>query len=295
MKTLVTHDGSFHADDIFSTAVLSLFLAKQGEAFEVIRTRDTEIIKKGDFVYDVGGIYDENLNRFDHHQKGGAGKRENGIEYASIGLVWKKFGVELCGSKEIAELIEKRLVSPIDANDNGMSLVEKKYEVFPYLIQDFFRVMRPTWREGDEKNNEMFFKCVEFAKIILEREIIHATDTILADKAISDIYNNTEDKRIIVFDQNYDGVEIFNKMPEVIFVVYPRNADNSWAVKAVRDDSMSFKNKRDLPSSWGGLNDEDLQKVTGVPDAVFCHRALFMAVAKTQEGAVKLAELALLE
>ncbi len=43
----------------------------------------------------------------------------------------------------------------------------------------------------------------------------------------------------------------------------------------------------------GGLRDEELQKITGVEDAVFCHKGLFLAVSKSKEGAVKLAELAL--
>ena len=74
-KTLITHNGSFHTDDIFACATLSLMLEKKGEKFEIIRTRDEEIIKTGDYVFDVGGVYDEEGNRFDHHQKGGAGVR----------------------------------------------------------------------------------------------------------------------------------------------------------------------------------------------------------------------------
>ena len=131
MKKLITHNGSFHADDIFACATLSLVLEKEGQEFEVIRTRDEETIKNGDYVFDVGGIYNPKINRFDHHQKSGAGKRENGIEYSSFGLVWKKFGKELTGSEKIAELIDKHLVSSIDAHDNGLDLVEIKYDVSP--------------------------------------------------------------------------------------------------------------------------------------------------------------------
>lgn len=36
-------------------------------------------------VVDIGGVYDLETNHFDHHQIGGAGKRENGIPYAAIG------------------------------------------------------------------------------------------------------------------------------------------------------------------------------------------------------------------
>jgi len=41
------------------------------------------------------------------------------------------------------------------------------------------------------------------------------------------------------------------------------------------------------------LRDKELQKVTGVADAIFCHRSLFLAVVKSKEGAIKLAELTL--
>ena len=107
-KKLITHDGSFHADDLFACATLSVLLEKKGEAFEIIRTRDGDIIRNGDYVFDVGGIYDPENNRLDHHQKGGAGKRENGIEYSSFGLVWKKFGEEICNSKEIAKIVDNQ-------------------------------------------------------------------------------------------------------------------------------------------------------------------------------------------
>ncbi len=93
-KIAVTHCGSFHTDDVFACATLSLYFKKNNLKYKLIRTRDDNIIKKADYVFDVGGIYDPKIDRFDHHQYGGAGKRENNIPYASFGLVWKKFGPE---------------------------------------------------------------------------------------------------------------------------------------------------------------------------------------------------------
>ena len=61
----------------------------------------------------------------------------------------------------------------------------------------------------------------------------------------------------------------------------------------MRKEKNSFKNRKDFPTIWAGLRDEKLQKVTGVSDSIFCHRGLFLAVAKSKEGAVKLAKLAL--
>lgn len=302
-KKLITHNGSFHADDIFACATLCLMLEKNNEDFEIIRTRDEEIIKNGDYVFDVGGVYDIGQNRFDHHQVGGAGRRmpfgsggEKGIEYSSFGLIWKKFGIKICDNQKIVDFIDERLVSPVDAGDNGFNLVENKYNISPYYIQNLFNAMRLTWMEKNENtlitDEEMFLKCVEIAKVILTREIIQAEHSLLAEEKIIEIYKNTKDKQIIILDKNYPSEHILNSFPEPLFIIYPREADKFWGVKAVRENLETFVNKKNFPKSWAGLRDEELQNVTGVRDAVFCHRALFLAVARSKEGAIKLAQIA---
>lgn len=302
-KKLITHSGSFHSDDIFAAATLSILLERKGEKFEIIRTRDEEIIKTGDYVFDVGGIYDEEKNLFDHHQIGGAGRRvpregegqgRQGIEYSSFGLVWKKYGKELAGGERAMELVDKILVAPIDAHDNGFDLVEKKTDISPFLIQDLFFFMQPTWRElSTTTYDEVFLTAVQIARDVLLRNITKAQDTLLAEELVLAIYEKTADKRILVLDKNYPYERAIHDLPEPLFVVYPRMSSGDWGVKAVREEINTFKNRKNLPQMWAGLRDEELQKVSGVPDAVFCHRALFMAVAKSKEGAIKLAQIAL--
>lgn len=293
-SVLVTHNGSFHTDDIFACATLVLMLEKNGNTFEIIRTRDEKNIEQGDFVFDVGGIYDAEINRFDHHQKGGAGKRENGIEYSSFGLVWKKFGKEICEGEEVVNIVDERLVAPIDAFDNGFDLVENKHSISPYFIQHFFLAMRPTLREKNITNDEMFLKSVEIAKEILSREIIHVTDAISSFKKVLSIYENTEDKRILVLDENFQNEVSLTKLKEPLYIIYPKSDDSSWGIRAVRENPRTFNNRKDFPKVWAGLKDKELQEVTGVEDAVFCHKGLFLVIAKSKEGAIKLAELALL-
>lgn len=290
-KKLITHDGAFHADDIFATAALSMMLEKENTAFEIIRSRDPKVIKTGDYVYDVGGIYDESKNLFDHHQIGGAGKSLRNIEYSSLGLVWKKFGEKIAGSKRAAEIIEKRLCAPIDAADNGFDLTENKYDVAPYYIQNIFFSMMPTWKEDSTKLDEVFLECVQMAKIILTREIVQARDMLEAEEDVISSYNSSGDKRIVVLDKNYPFEYIVSNFPEPLFVVYPRKT-GGWGVKAIRADIKTFKNRKNLPKLWAGLSDEEFVNVSGVGDALFCHRALFLAGAKSKEGAVKLAQIA---
>lgn len=289
-KLLVTHSGRFHADDIFATATLSLLLDGN---IKVVRTRDEKIIAKGDYVYDVGGVYDEAINRFDHHQVGGAGVRSNGVPYAAFGLVWKKYGDVVCGgSHDVAHQINKKLVQPIDANDNGMDLFTLKGETAPYLVQDVFSLWRPSFTEEAEYDVP-FMKMVELAKEMLVREIKKTSDAVAGEAIVIDAYQRALDKRIIILDTPCPWGDVLGLYAEPLYVVYEKS-DDSWGVSCVRKDKHSYENRKSLPQSWAGLRDGEMAKVSGVPDAVFCHNARFLAVAKSKEGAVALAQKALL-
>lgn len=292
---IVTHNFGYHADDIFSCAVLSIILEKEGKEFEIIRTRDPEIIKSADYVVDVGGEYEESNNRFDHHQKGGAGKRANGIPYASFGLVWKKYGEIISGSTEVAERIDKKLVSPIDAIDNGVEISKSITEgISDYSVQNIFGILQPTWNEPFENVEVAFYEALSLAKKILQREVIIAQSVVLAEQKVKQAYEDAEDKRLIVLDKHYPASEVLLNLEDVLYIVRPRGeSGETWGVKAVQKNSGSFENRKNLPQAWAGLRDEELQKVTGVSDAIFCHNGMFLAVAKSKEGAIKLAQLAL--
>lgn len=286
-KIIVTHDGGFHADDAFAVAALLLHL---GGSAEVVRTRDPHLVMKGDFVVDVGGEHDELKNRFDHHQPGGAGARENGIPYAAFGLVWKKFGAAISGSAEIAARVDEKLVQPIDAGDNGVSL--GNYDgarAFPYLIQNAVFAFEPSWNEKSRSLDEGFNEARVFAQKILKREIIHARDAILGEERVRAAYDAAEDKRIIVLDAKYDWGTVLEAKPEPLFVITPdRGPSGNWRAHAVRAQSHSFVSRRPFPAAWAGKRDAELAALSGVPDAVFCHNKLFTVAAKSKEGALAL-------
>ncbi len=286
-KLLVTHNSTFHSDDVFATATLSILLDGN---IKVVRTRDPEWFKKGDFVYDVGGEYDESRNRFDHHQIGGAGKRENGIPYAAFGLVWKKYGEEICGSKEVADRIDKDLVQAIDGEDNGMDTYKVEGEVGPYVIQRIVNAFRPTWKE-EEEYDVPFMEVVSFFKKFLIRKIKKTKASLEAEVFVKKAYNESKDKRLMILEGHYPWRRFVLDYPEPLFVIIPKSG--KWNVYGVQKEERSHALRKDLPKAWAGLRDEELAKVSGVPDATFCHNGLFLAVAKSKEGAIALAEKAL--
>lgn len=286
---IVVHDGSFHADDVFTVASLKRLYPDA----EIIRTRDEKLIAKGDIVADVGGVYDADKNRFDHHQFGGAGARVNGIPYAAVGLVWKKFGEQIAGGKEEALIIENRLIAAIDGPDNGVALSEgfKFKETLPYNPGAMVEAFNPTWREDESLEDTYFMDAVSVASKILEREIIRANDAVVGYQQIRTAYETAIDKRVIILDKSYPWSDVAYTFPELLFVIVP-DADR-WKVRTVSDGV--FRNRKDFPASWAGLRDADLAKVTGVSDALFCHNKRFIAVAQSKQGALALAKLALVE
>jgi uncharacterized UPF0160 family protein len=286
---IVTHNDRFHADDVCTMAILRIYFGDQ--ITEVIRTRDEEIIKSVDLVFDVGNIYDPVTNRFDHHQSQGAGTRENKIPYAAFGLVWKKFGKEICGSQEVADLIDKKIVQIIDASDNGHALYEYTQEnVKEYTLDTICGAFGSTWKE-EENYDITFFEVVDMFEKILRREIKIAQDKYEAFPLVQKIYQQSEDKRLLILDESYPWHDALTNTEELLFVISPSKDKKVWRINAIQEEK--FKNKKDLPLSWRGLRDGELEQISGVEGAIFCHRTGFMAAANSKEGAIKLAKTAL--
>jgi uncharacterized UPF0160 family protein len=292
---IVTHNAGFHTDDVFAVATLSLILEKEGKEFSITRSRDLAIAEEADYLVDFGGFDDPATNRFDHHQEGKAGERANGIPYASFGLVWKKFGETLCGTKAIADKVDRVLVQPIDALDNGVPIVKSlRSDVLPLDLGYMTHIFYPTWKEDPAIVDERFLQVVSYAKTAIMRMITWVGNQVEAEAIVLEKYNASSDKRLIVVENNnYPWNEVLSKFPEPLFAVYYNISGDTWSMKCIRDDVMSFDCRKFLPEAWAGKRDEELEKATGVPGAVFCHNDLFMCVAKTKEGILKLAELAL--
>ncbi len=290
---IITHNADFHTDEVFAVAILLLMLGK-GVKSNIIRTRDESVIQTGDYVVDVGGMYDETLKRFDHHQIGGAGIRENGVPYASCGLVWKAYGKQIAGSEEVALHIDEKIISPLDASDNGVDTYTPRIDnVFPYLVQNFISSFNPTWKEDDAAADQSFMQMVAFAQTLLLREIAVIRDVKEGEKYVQEAYELAEDKRLIILDNDYNWYNVVLKYSEPLFVVYPNSAKDMWRLKTIQQDRFSYKSRKDLPEAWAGKKDAELQMVTGVSDAVFCHNKRFTSAARSKEGALALAHLAL--
>lgn len=289
--TVLSHSSKFHPDDIFAVATLLVYL--KDKKVKIQRSRDMEVINKADYVVDVGGVYDPKLKRFDHHQIGGAGKRDNGVPYAAFGLVWKEYGQKICGSKYVADKIDRVLVQPTDSNDNGLQFVETRINgLHPFDIGNMVFLFSPSWKE-DVDLDKLFVKLVGYAKKVIERLIIKTKHEEEGRKKVLSLYKKAKDKRVIVLDERYPWEETLMEFPEPLYVVYKKRVDENWTIKCVPKNFFNYENRKKLPLSWAGKSEEDLERVTGIKGSVFCHNVRFMAVAKTKEAVMQMAKQAL--
>lgn len=301
--TICTHAGKFHADEVLATAILFGVFSD----VRLIRSRDPSDWASADIVYDVGGSYDGE-KFFDHHQKGGAGKRANGIAYAASGLIWKRFGRDYC--QKVADVhdvdveavfrqIDASLISGVDAEDCGAvaggyvhkndTSTQLQIIYLPALIG----LLNPISLVEEESIDvaSRFATAVDLARMALERSTLAAVSQC---KSAAIVQSADRGERVLQLPTYCDWQEVvIEQMPHVLFVVYP-HPDGNWRLQTVPKRKDQFGAREDLPASWAGLTAEALQAESGVADAIFCHNGRFMAVAKTEEGAITLASLALL-
>jgi uncharacterized UPF0160 family protein len=288
---VATHPGNFHADDVFAVAVLGLI---HGE-LDIVRTRDDAALAKADVRVDIGGHSNASTGDFDHHPRGGAGERANGIRLASFGLVWRAYGARLAGGEESAAAIDERLVQGVDANDTGQNISTALVDgIRPMSVSGVIAGFNPPWdvELTPQEEDALFAEAVQLATGILERELRGAKAYRRALDLIRAAIGRAGDPRVIELDRKLPWHEtVVTAAPEALFVVYPKS--DGWALQAVPRALGEFANRKDLPEAWAGRAGEELAAVTGVEDAMFAHGKRFYASAESREGILALVALAL--
>ena len=245
-----THDGVFHADEVYCTALLRYIVS---EDLKVIRTRNITDLESG-FVYDVGG------GDFDHHQCDEFRHEGTGI-FASFGKLWCTVGRTIEGLREeVWAEIDKSFVEIVDLTDNTgvMNPVN-------YFINSFRTV------EGFDE--AAFDKAVEIAYSMLS-SIIQAG--LVKSKELDDF------EAEVRAAQNKDGVlelsrfytinkEVFKKLP-YDWIMYP--AMGSYTIQAVKDQLMPLEKR--------GLGPQG--------DIIFTHKGGWIGKAKSKHAALSLIE-----
>ncbi len=277
LRSLGTHDGSFHADEVTACSLLLLF--DRIDRDKIHRTRDPKVIANCDYVCDVGGVYDPNKRRFDHHQADYQGS------FSSAGMVLLFLKDQGFLEPHLYDYYNKTLVMGVDAHDNGVARLEPGITSFSQVISNFLPI---EYDVSAAEMNQAFFTAVDFAmghlnrlrkrhsytldcRAIVKRAMIHGSNALIFEESIPWLEN--------FFD-------LGGELHPAKFVIMP--SGNHWKLRGIPPSLAERMQIRvPLPEDWAGIRDEELKKISGIPGAIFCHKGRFISIWETKEDAVK--------
>lgn len=274
-----THGGKFHADDVFSAALLLHFNPQL-------------TIQRGNRVPEMfeGIVFDIGRGEYDHHQKDSR-IRENGVPYAAFGLLWETLGTEILSPKMAARFDEK-FVQPLDNNDN----TGEKNE-----LASLIGMFNPVW-DDHSGSDAAFFEAVTIASRILEHKWDRFRADERAEQQFAEILGKhreqiaaegkagTMDEKILILSEFFPCQKQLSAT-EIAFLVFPSNR-GGYCVQPVRKENSS-NSKYEFPKSWLGLENETLQEATGLAGASFCHKGGFLLTTETLADAVSACRISL--
>jgi uncharacterized UPF0160 family protein len=259
-----THGGKFHADDVFSAALLT-YLNPNLE------------IERGFLVPDdfPGIVFDIGFGEFDHHQADSR-IRENEIPYAAFGLLWEKYGQEILGEQE-AKRFDRSFVQPLDLCDNTGC---------DNAIARIISVFNPVW--DDKKSADDAFKeALEFALTILIKNFEYIKAATRAEVVVQNALENAKNNIIIL--PVYAPWKSVVKDTDIAFVIYPSQR-GGYNAQGVTEDEEATALKIAFPEQWCGLDGDKLREVSGIETISFCHSSGFLIAADTLEDTIKACE-----
>ncbi|MDQ1195933.1 MYG1 family protein [Agrobacterium sp. SORGH_AS 787] len=298
VEFLVTHSGGFHADELLSSVILTRLypIAK------IVRSRAPEWITPAQdrIIYDVGGAYDAQAHIFDHHQRG-APLRDDGQPYSSFGLVWKHYGrdylaalnVPAADIEDVHASFDKSFVLPIDLTDNGALSPAIAGELAGLTLPSLLETLKPSFDNREPgADDAAFHNALAIARAFVEAGIEKKAAKLRAETLVLKAIEQTGESRILELPigMPFRPAIVKAGADHLLFVVHPRDKD--WCVTGIRRAEEGFELRADLPVSWAGLTNSDLERASGVEGATFCHNGRFIAAAKTREAALTMAEIA---
>lgn len=262
----MTHAGKFHADDVFSSALLKIINPKIE-------------IKRGFHVPEdfEGIVFDIGYGKYDHHQEG-AEVRENGVPYASFGLLWREFGESLVGAEE-AVRFDESFIQPLDEDDNtgcGNQLAR--------VIGKW----NPSW-DSTESADECFQQVSAMAVEILKKEFAAISSIQRAQGLVQQALENIKDK--IVTLPKFAPWKNVLIPSEAEFVAYPSQR-GGFSAQVIPLDFDTNVPKCNFPEKWAGKSPDELRAISGVATLSFCHNNRFLISADTLEDVIKACHIA---
>lgn len=190
----ITHNGTFHADDVLSTCLLMLL----NPGFSYKRLSEIPENYAG-IVYDIGG------GTYDHH--GEIKKRENGKVYAAFGLLWKEYGTYFM-DRNNADLFDDVFITEIDRCDTSSNT---------NLLSSSIEFFNPNWNSIKDQD-KAFLSAVNVFLPVLEELIKHFKTSTFIPR-----FCKTMNIDILIALENINRKEYHNKN-----LIHYDNATEAW-------------------------------------------------------------------
>ncbi|XP_048477108.1 UPF0160 protein MYG1, mitochondrial isoform X1 [Rhincodon typus] len=317
-----THGGTFHCDEALACFLLRVL--PQYQDAEIVRTRDPQVLEECDVVVDVGGVYDPEKHRYDHHQRSfmeTMASLKSGSRFvtklSSAGLVYAHFGrriltqlLQIDCTDPLLDILHDKLyenfVEEIDAIDNGISQCdgEPRYNVTTNLSSRVAN-LNPAWNAKDPDTEEAFGKAVKLVgSEFLDRLQYYHTSWLparsLIEEAIQDRFKEDDSGEIVVLGKGgcpwkehvFELEKQLQIETPIKFVLYT-DQQGQWRIQCVPQSPNSFQNRLSLPEEWRGLRDGELSAASGIPGCVFVHASGFIGGNVSRGGALEMAQAAL--
>lgn len=260
-----THGGRFHADDVFSTALLQII----NPAMTVERGFTVPEHFDG-IVYDIGD------GAFDHHQKGSL-VRENGVAYAAFGILWRAVGAELLGDLREAARFDEYFVQPLDLDDNTGCGNQLANVIGAY---------NPRW-DSEDLPDACFAEAVAVAKDLLQHKL-DGIQSVL--RAASEVNAALREMRGGIVHLSRFAPWKQQLIPsKAKFVVHPSQR-GGWSAQGIPRAFGTAELKVPFPAEWAGVSAAELPAISGIDGLRFCHANRFLVTTATEEEAVRACE-----
>lgn len=276
-RSVGTHDGSFHADEVTACALLVLFDLVDRE--KIFRTRDMEKLAACEYVCDVGGVYNPDLKRFDHHQSDYQG------ELSSAGMVWLYLKDQSLIDERLYDYFNRTLIAGVDAIDNGQMPQEEIFCTFSQIVTNF---VLPEYDAPQSVQERAFFEAFDFVLGHLKRYKARYDYSLSCREKVAESMRSKEP--YLHFEEAMPWMDSFFDLGgedhPALFVIMPSNGH--WKLRGIPPTLQErMKVRVPLPQEWAGLFEEELKRVSGISGAIFCHKGRFISVWETREDALK--------
>ena len=293
---------------------------------EIVRTRDPALLDQCSIVVDVGGVFDAERQRFDHHQKTFSHTMNSldttkkwTIKLSSAGLVYFHYGREIIAgilgtsvedkvTEKVFDKVYENFIQEIDAIDNGVNAHdgEPRYNINTNLSSRVGN-LSPNWNDVNQDFDVGFYRAMDLTreefvdKVTYYGKVWWAARDVVS-RALQNRFQVHGSGRVLEFGQGgvpwkehlfeLEKEEGISGDSSILYTLYT-DQNGMWRIQCVPEQPRSFSNRLGLPDSWRGVRDAELETVSGISGATFVHAGGFIGGNRSREGVLAMAEAAL--